>query len=157
MKTIQYDPHNYEVIDTIQFGKDEFQKVKFPSGHYGIIYVVTDKNKKYYDVILIGTDKEDIYTNLFLELARNQTETLNNIHEKVDTVHLIVQLDKKHSEIFEEVVSKDTADDLIERLRISNEIHDLQAENKVDGKFILFTVILFILFNIACIILKYGG
>lgn len=158
MKTIKYDPTDYEVISTIEYGEDLFHKVKFKSGYYGIVYVTTDKNTRYYDVIFIGTDKgSDVYVDVFLEFARSQTEVINKIHEKVDKVSLLVQLDNERSEIFEEVVSKNEANDLLERLRITNEIHELTHNPHDDVRFLEFMLIGFILLNIACIIWNLKG
>lgn len=129
MKTIEYDPNDYEVISTIDFDDNKFQKVKFKSGHYGVVFITCDNDRKYYDVIFVGTDKSDTYVNVFLEFARNQTDVINKIHENIDEVHLVVTLDNEQSEVFEQVVSKDEANDLIERLKIANEIIQMKEDN----------------------------
>ena len=149
MKIIEYDPDDYEIIDTIEHdNNDLFQKVRFKSGHYGVIFITTDNNTKYYDIIFISPNKDDTYVNLFLEFARNQTEIINKIHEKVDEVKLIVQLDTRDSEIFEELISKDEANDLLERLKITNEIAEIRKENE----FISFDTLSVVLF--ICIIIN---
>ena len=155
MKTIEYDPINYEVIDTIDFEDDQLQKVKFTSGYYGVVYVIPEANVA--DLMLVGTDKQGKYVNLFLEFARSQTEVINKIHENIDKVQIVVQLNKEQSEIFEEVVSKDEANDLLERLRIANEIHELTHNPHDDVRFLEFMLIGFILLNIACIIWNLKG
>lgn len=127
MKTIRYDPKNYEVIHTIQFDNDLFQKVQFPDGNYGIVFVMPDDN--IYDVILVGTDNDDTYCNIFMDFARNQTEVLNNIRDNIDEVELHVHLTPERSEAFKQVVSKEEADDLIERLKIANEILEMEKEH----------------------------
>lgn len=159
MKTIEYDPLDYEIIDTIEYNDgDLFQKVQFKSGHYGVVYVTHDKDKKYYDVIFVGTDKGDAYVDVFLEFARSQTEVINKIHEKVDKVTLVVQLNKDESEIFEQVISKDEANDLIERLKIANEIIAMHEEDNWFS-FDRLSVILFIciLINLASAAYNFKG
>jgi len=66
---------------------------------------------------------------LNLEFARSQTEVLNKIHENIDEVTLVVQLNDKQSEVFKEIVGKDEANDLIERLKIANEIIQMKEDN----------------------------
>ena len=155
MKTIEYDPTDYEVIETIDFDDDQIQKVQFKSGYYGIVYVIPSAEVA--DLMLIGTDKKGSYVNLFLEFARSQTEVINKIHEHIDKVSVIVQLNKEQSEIFEEVVSKDEANDLLERLRIVNEIQELAHNPHDDVRFLEFILIGFILLNLACIIWNLKG
>ena len=130
MKTIAYDHQNYEVIDTIEFDDDLFQKVQFPNGNYGIVFTIPKDNVC--DVILVGTDNDDTYVNVFMDMARANTEILNKIHEEIDEVKLVVMLNKDQSRIFEQVVGKEKADDLIERLKITNEIYDLRQEGRID-------------------------
>ena len=144
MKTIEYDPSKYEVIKTIEFDNDLFQSVKFHTGNYGVVYAMPELDK--YDVIAV-TD-EEAYVNLFLEFARNQTDVINKIHEKIDEVHLVVTLNKEQSEVFEQMISKDESNDLIERLKIANEIIEMREANRFDS----FPVLSYIL--VVCIILN---
>ena len=148
MKTISYDHENYTVIDTIEFDDELFQKVQFPDGNYGIVYVLPEDNV--YDVILVGTDTDDTYVNVFMALARANTEILNKIHENIEEVKLVIMLNDKQSEIFEETVSTGQANDLIERLKITNEIIALERQGRFD--FNRTNFILCILLIILCII-----
>ena len=134
MKTIKYDHEHYEVINTIESEHGLFQKVKFPTGNYGVVYVIPEHN--IYDVILVGTDDDDTYVNVFMEFARNQTDVINQIHEEIDEVKLVVLLDEERSEVFEELVSKDEANDLIERLKITNEIISMKQDEDYAGKWL---------------------
>jgi hypothetical protein len=154
MKTIEYDPNDYEVISTIDFDDTKFQKVKFKSGHYGVVFITCDNYRKYYDVIFVGTDKSDTYVNVFLEFARNQTDVINKIHENIDEVHLVVTLDNEQSEVFEQVVSKDEANDLIERLKIANEIVQMKEEDNSD---LIWLLIACFILNIAFALLNLKG
>lgn len=156
MKSIEYDPTDYEVIDTIEFDDDLFQKVRFKSGYYGVAYHISENNVT--DIMLIGTDKGEAYVNLFLSFARNQTEVINKIHEQVDKVHLVVQLDKEQSEVFEQLVSKDEANDLIERLKIANEIIAMREEDNWFS-FDRLSIVLIgcIVLNLICVIWNITG
>lgn len=156
MKTIEYDPTDYEIIETIDFDDDQIQKVQFKSGYYGIVYVIPSAEVA--DLMLIGTDKKGAYVNLFLEFARSQTEVINKIHEQIDKVHLVIQLDKEQSEIFEEIISKEEANDLLERLKITNEIIELKEANNFDSVPILSVILVIcILINIASAIWNFKG
>ena len=155
MKTIEYDPIDYEIIDTINFDEDLIQKVKFKSGYYGVAYHVTENNVT--DIMLIGTDKGEAYVDLFLAFARSQTEVINKIHEKVDKVHLVVQLNNEQSEIFEQLISKEEANDLLERLKIANELVEIREANRFDSFPVLSVVLLVcILLNFASILYHLG-
>lgn len=160
MKSIEYDPHDYEIINTIEYDNgDLFQKIQFKTGYYGILYTTTEKNKKYTDIIFISTDKNsDIYINVFLEFARSQTEVINKIHEKVDKVHLVIQLNKEQSQIFEQMITKDQANDLLERLRITNEIIELREANNYNSFPTLSIILVICIFiNLACAIYNLKG
>lgn len=155
MKTIEYDPTDYEVIETIDFEDDQIQKVQFKSGYYGVVYVIPSAEVA--DLMLIGTDKKGSYVNLFLEFARSQTEVINQIHEQIDKVHLVIQLDKEQSEIFEEIISKDEANDLLERLKITNEIMELKETNTDIFPILSIILVICILINIASAIWNLKG
>lgn len=155
MKTIEYDPTDYEVIETIDFEDDQIQKVQFKSGYYGVVYVIPSAEVA--DLMLIGTDKKGAYVNLFLEFARSQTEVINQIHEQIDKVHLVIQLDKEQSEIFEEIISKEEANDLLERLKITNEIMELKETNTDIFPILSIILVICILINIASAIWNLKG
>lgn len=125
MTMIEYDPLDYTVLDTIEIEDScKFQKVKFTTGYYGVLFIVPEYNL--YDVMLIGTYKdEESQVNLFMEYARNQTSILNHMRDGIDEVELHIHLNEDYSEVFKEVVSKEQSDDLIERMKICNEIIEL--------------------------------
>ena len=128
MKTIAYDPKNYTIINTITYHENQFQTVKFTNGNYGIVYQIPDEN--IYDVIFVSTCNDRTYCDVFMEFVRNQCDALSEFCDSVHEVELHVHLNNEHSEVFKQTVSKDVADDLVERLKITNELIDLKNDSK---------------------------
>ena len=159
MKTITYDQRNYEVIDTVEYGDDMFQKVRFPEGNYGIAFIMPKANV--YDIILVGTDNDDTYVDVFLEFVRNQTNVLKAIEEGVDEVTLAVKLNGEQSEVFKQTISREESDDLVERLKITNEILEMKSgQDMRDYRMNVALAMAFLIVNVimlVCLLKGYGG
>ena len=155
MKSIQYDPTNYEILNTIKLEENFiFQSVKFPNGHYGINYLNPEKNIN--ETILVSTEKTDLGPKAFIEFAI--ASKINEFKiEDMDKVELVVML--PDGESFREAVTGNEAKTLTEKLDIAREIREIREEKhleKYDTFQLILMCILFILIVINLIKI-FGG
>ena len=153
---IEYSPEDYKVIKTEEMDKElVFKLVEFTTGYYGVIsYNPTTDNEQ---VILLSPEKdvagnhEYLFGGLgcksFMVFAHDAKQYMENA-----PIELVVQLGHDAPEEYREVITRDQAKTLHEKVEICHEIMQMKIEDSFHYRygdtiltiFMCVTILLFI-------------
>jgi len=157
---IEYSPEDYKVIKTEEMDKElVFKLVEFTTGYYGVIsYNPTTDNEQ---VILLSPEKdvagnhEYLFGGLgcksFMVFAHDAKQYMENA-----PIELVVQLGHDAADEYRELITKDQAHTLYEKMEICHEILSMKIEDSFTHKYedhiMIFFMCLFSLFFIIAIV-----
>lgn len=138
--SIEYSSEDYKVIKTQEMDKElQFKLVQFTTGYYGVIsYNPTTDNEQ---VILLSPEKEVdaekheyLFNGLgcksFMVFAHDAKNYMENA-----TLELVVQLGQDAPEEYREVITRDQAKTLYEKVEICHEIIQMKFEDSFHYKY----------------------
>lgn len=154
---IEYSSEDYDVIETEEMDNELlFKLVKFNTGYYGVIsHNPTNQNE---EVILISPekDKEDNFLSIFgglgcksfMVFARDAKRYMENA-----PIELVVKLGQETAEEYREIITRDQAETLYQKVEICHEIMQMKLENSFHYKhrdyiltaFMCVTIIMFLI------------
>ena len=158
---IEYQGNEYSVIETQEMDDElHFKLVKFNTGYYGIIsHNPITKNEK---VILLSPEKEVdtekqeyLFNGLgcksFIVFARDAKKHLENA-----PIELVVQLGHDAPKEYREVITRDQAETLYQKIEICHEIMSMKLEDSFyckygDSLLTAFMCVTIIMFLIAIV------
>lgn len=154
MNSIEYVSDDYKLIETEEMDKElHFKIVQFNTGYYGVIsYNPTNDKEK---VILLSPEKdiagnhEYLFGGLgcksFMVFARDAKQYMQNA-----PIELVVQLGHDAADEYREVITRDQAHTLYEKVEICHEIMAMKIEDSFNHRdylmtaFMCVTIIMFL-------------
>lgn len=136
---IEYSPEDYKVIKTEEMDKElVFKLVEFTTGYYGVIsYNPTTDNEQ---VILLSPEKdvagnhEYLFGGLgcksFMVFAHDAKQYMENA-----PIELVVQLGHDAADEYRELITKDQAHTLYEKMEICHELLSMKIEDSFHYKY----------------------
>lgn len=155
MNSIEYSSNDYEVIETQEMDeKLHFKLVKFSTGYYGIIsYNPTTQEEQ---IILLSPEQDignkniSIFGGLgcksFLRFAKDAKKYFENA-----PIELVVQLGNGAAEEYREVITRNQAETLYQKVEICYEIMSMKVEDSFHHRdylltgFMCVTIIMFLI------------
>lgn len=168
MNSIEYSENEYTVIETEEIDDElVFKLAKFTTGYYGIICHNPKTGNE--SVSLLSPDKDEsqgmfsIFGGLgcksFMVFARDAKKYMEK-----SPIELVVQIGHEAPEEYREVITRDQAKTLYEKVEICHEIMEMKFEESFNYKYgdSIFTVfmcvsILFFIIAIVNTLRLYGG
>ena len=158
LNSIEFNPENYKLIETQEMDSElHFKLVQFQTGYYGIISHNPKTNKE--RVTLLSPDKNNnnetpnIFAGLgcktFLTFAKDTKDYMENA-----PLELVVQLGHDAPNEYREVITRDQAKTLFEKVEICHEIMVMKIEESTHPSDILFPIFMcvtIIMFLIAIV------
>lgn len=158
MNQIQYNPNDYELIQTQEMDEElVFKLVRFSTGYYGVLSYNPLLDAE--NVLLISHDKDDAESNndeelaLFKGLACQSflifAKDAKKYLEKAP-LELVIRLGENADEEYREVITREQGETLYEKAGICYEIMNIKMEDSFMFKhgdtiqvvFICFTVVM---------------
>ena len=148
MNSIEFSENDYTVIKTQEMDDElHFKFVQFNTGYYGII--TENPKEKQEEVILLSPEKGEttqIEDNIiastgglgcisYMVFANDAKRYMKNA-----PLELVVQLGNDAPEEYREVITKDQAKTLYEKVEICHEIMEMKIEESSHSRDILFTI-----------------
>ena len=133
---IEYDPTDYEVVETQNMDPElTFKMVKFTTGYYGIISHNPTNDLEV--VVLVSPDKDndfDLFDGLgcrsFIVFARDAKKYMENAPRE-----LLVILGNETPEEFREIITKDDEHTLKEKVELCIERMEMKHENSFFNRY----------------------
>ena len=148
LNSIEFNPEDYTVIKTQEMDDElQFKFVQFQTGYYGVIS--ENPKEKQEEVILLSPEKGEttqINNNIaaltgglgcisYMVFANDAKRYMENA-----PLELVVQLGNDAPEEYREVITKDQAKTLYEKVEICHEIMEMKIEESSHSRDILFTI-----------------
>ena len=145
--SIDYSPEDYTVIKTQEMDDElHFKFVQFNTGYYGII--TENPKQQQEEVILLSPEKGETQINnniaaltgglgciSYMVFANDAKRYMENA-----PLELVVQLGHDAPEEYREVITRDQAKTLYEKMEICHEIMEMKIEESSHSRDILFTI-----------------
>ena len=148
LNSIEFNPEDYTVIKTQEMDDElQFKFVQFQTGYYGVISENPKQQEE--EVILLSPEKGEttqINDNIvaltrglgcisYMVFANDAKRYMENA-----PLELVVQLGHDAPEEFREVITKDQAKTLYEKVEICHEIMEIKLNESSHSRDILFTI-----------------
>lgn len=148
MNSIEFSENDYTVIKTQEMDPElQFKFVQFQTGYYGVISENPKQQEE--EVILLSPEKGEttqIHNNIaaltgglgcisYMVFANDAKKYMENA-----PLELVVQLGHDAPEEYREVITKDQAKTLYEKVEICHEIMEMKIEESSHSRDILFTI-----------------
>ena len=148
LNSIEFNPEDYTVIKTQEMDDElQFKFVQFQTGYYGVIS--ENPKEKQEEVILLSPEKgktTQIHDNIaaltgglgcisYMVFANDAKKYMENA-----PLELVVQLGHDAPEEYREVITRDQAKTLYEKVEICHEIMEMKIEESSHSRDILFTI-----------------